>query len=272
MARPREHDGVVYRRPNTRILWMCYFDQSGKRIRESTFTEDWQEANKKLRERLGALVAPVCVSNNKLAPIQKVFVTFAVFRSSKVLKGSYSCYPLVSPPFLLLPSHISSRQKSSMFSSCQYLHNPRLRLGLGAGAAMRTLESSDARNSALFLVKPCFRYWSLSPQIEKAPQKEPRMHCLEMCLAFLTCVLKSLQNSVESNNKANRKHSYGWCTYKAEYKLPKAHINCVPLHAATSCAGMICKLPKLEPSRCHQSSPSDRQGGWFWISSRNLRR
>lgn len=26
MARPREHDGVVYQRPNTRILWMCYFD------------------------------------------------------------------------------------------------------------------------------------------------------------------------------------------------------------------------------------------------------
>ncbi len=55
MARPREHDSVVYQRPNTRILWMCYFDQSGKRIRESTFTEDWQEANEKLRERLGAL-------------------------------------------------------------------------------------------------------------------------------------------------------------------------------------------------------------------------
>ena len=54
MARPREHDGVVYRRPNTKILWMCYFDRSGKRIRESTFTEDWREANKKLRERLGA--------------------------------------------------------------------------------------------------------------------------------------------------------------------------------------------------------------------------
>jgi len=54
MARPREHDGVVHRRPNTRILCMCYFDQSGERIRESTFTEDWQEANKKLRERLGA--------------------------------------------------------------------------------------------------------------------------------------------------------------------------------------------------------------------------
>jgi hypothetical protein len=55
MARPREHDGVVYQRANTRILWMCYFDQSGKGIRESTFNEDWQKANKKLRERLGAL-------------------------------------------------------------------------------------------------------------------------------------------------------------------------------------------------------------------------
>jgi len=31
---------------------MSYPDRSGKRIRESTFTQDWQEANKKLRERL----------------------------------------------------------------------------------------------------------------------------------------------------------------------------------------------------------------------------
>jgi len=54
MARPREHDGVVYRRPNTKVLWMCYFDRNGKRIRESTFTEDWQEANQKLRKRLVA--------------------------------------------------------------------------------------------------------------------------------------------------------------------------------------------------------------------------
>jgi integrase len=54
MARPRAHDGVVYRRPNTKILWMSYFDREGKRIRESTFTEDWPEANQKLRERLSA--------------------------------------------------------------------------------------------------------------------------------------------------------------------------------------------------------------------------
>jgi integrase len=52
MARPRKHDGVVYSRPGTKTLWMSYPDRHGKRIRESTFTQDWQEANKKLRERL----------------------------------------------------------------------------------------------------------------------------------------------------------------------------------------------------------------------------
>ena len=31
---------------------MSYPDRNGKRIRESTLTQDWQEANRKLRERL----------------------------------------------------------------------------------------------------------------------------------------------------------------------------------------------------------------------------
>ena len=52
MARPRKHDGVVYKRSGTTVLWMCYLDRDGKRIRESTLTQDWQEANRKLRERL----------------------------------------------------------------------------------------------------------------------------------------------------------------------------------------------------------------------------
>src|SRR6266567_5847975 len=52
MARPRKHDGVVYSRAGSKVLWMSYPDQHGKRIRESTFTQDWQEANRKLRERL----------------------------------------------------------------------------------------------------------------------------------------------------------------------------------------------------------------------------
>lgn len=54
MARPRKYDGVVYKRNGTKVLWMCYVDRDGKRIREPTFTQDWQEANRKLRERLGA--------------------------------------------------------------------------------------------------------------------------------------------------------------------------------------------------------------------------
>jgi integrase len=54
MSKPQKHDGVVYSRNDGKILWICYRDRSGKRCRESTGTEDWQEANRKLRERLHA--------------------------------------------------------------------------------------------------------------------------------------------------------------------------------------------------------------------------
>ena len=46
MSRPIEHDGVVYRREGTKFWWMCYRERNGNRQRESTFTEDWQEAHK----------------------------------------------------------------------------------------------------------------------------------------------------------------------------------------------------------------------------------
>lgn len=52
MARPSKHDGSIYPRKDGKALWMVYRDRNGKRIRESTFTEDWQEAQRKLRERL----------------------------------------------------------------------------------------------------------------------------------------------------------------------------------------------------------------------------
>ena len=54
MTRPVEHDGVVYRREGTRFWWICYRDRAGKRQRESTLTENWQEAHKMLRTRLEA--------------------------------------------------------------------------------------------------------------------------------------------------------------------------------------------------------------------------
>src|SRR5664279_985484 len=54
MSRPIEHDGVVYRRDGSKYWWICYRDRNLKRQRESTFTEDWQAANKLLRTRLAA--------------------------------------------------------------------------------------------------------------------------------------------------------------------------------------------------------------------------
>jgi integrase len=54
LARPSKHDGSIYPRKDGKVLWMVYRDRSGKRIRESTFTEDWQQAQRKLRERLQA--------------------------------------------------------------------------------------------------------------------------------------------------------------------------------------------------------------------------
>ena len=54
MPRARKYDGVVYRRAGTQIWWIRYRDRSGVARRESSQTADWQEANRKLRERLQA--------------------------------------------------------------------------------------------------------------------------------------------------------------------------------------------------------------------------
>jgi integrase len=54
MARPRKHDGSLFRREESKIWWMQYRDREGKRQRESTNTDDWDEAQRRLRERLQA--------------------------------------------------------------------------------------------------------------------------------------------------------------------------------------------------------------------------
>ena len=54
MARPSKHDGVLYKRANSRIWWMRYRDLDGQRRMETTKTEDWKEAQRVLRERLQA--------------------------------------------------------------------------------------------------------------------------------------------------------------------------------------------------------------------------
>jgi integrase len=54
MARLRQHDGVVFRRKESKVWWIRYRDRNGIRRRESTMTEDWNEAQRRLRERLQA--------------------------------------------------------------------------------------------------------------------------------------------------------------------------------------------------------------------------
>ena len=54
MARPRNHDGRLFRKEESKFWWMDYRDRDGKRQRESTNTGDWEEAQKTLRERLQA--------------------------------------------------------------------------------------------------------------------------------------------------------------------------------------------------------------------------
>jgi integrase len=44
----------LYKREGSKIWWMRYRDKDGVRQRESTLTEDWDEAQKRLRERLQA--------------------------------------------------------------------------------------------------------------------------------------------------------------------------------------------------------------------------
>src|SRR5712664_1121459 len=54
MPNSRKYEGVVFRRKESRIWLIRYREPKGNRRRESTLTEDWQEAQKKLRERLDA--------------------------------------------------------------------------------------------------------------------------------------------------------------------------------------------------------------------------
>lgn len=65
MAKRLNHDGCIYPRKETKVWWMHYRDRNGIRRSESTGTEDWQEAQKRLRERLDAR------DNNVLEVVRK---------------------------------------------------------------------------------------------------------------------------------------------------------------------------------------------------------
>jgi hypothetical protein len=49
-----KHDGGLYKRKGSNVWWMQCRDKDGNRQRETTGTEDWNEAQQRLRERLQA--------------------------------------------------------------------------------------------------------------------------------------------------------------------------------------------------------------------------
>src|SRR5579872_4527648 len=67
LGRPR-NTGKVYERPNTGVLWVRYRERGGQVVRESTGTENWEEAERFLRGRLDARddgkLATVLAGNN----------------------------------------------------------------------------------------------------------------------------------------------------------------------------------------------------------------
>ena len=65
MARPSKHDGVVYKRNDGDVWWMRYRDKTGRRRLESNRTNDWDEAQKRMRER------PAARDNNTLDAVRK---------------------------------------------------------------------------------------------------------------------------------------------------------------------------------------------------------
>lgn len=107
MARRRKHDGVVYHRQETTVWWIRYWNRDGKRVRESTFTEDWQEAQRRLRERLQArdgLILEIVrkgeslgfgqwadffLENYSKPPVRTLKTHVANLRAIKHLKGTF---------------------------------------------------------------------------------------------------------------------------------------------------------------------------------------
>jgi integrase len=95
MARPRKHDGSLFRKEGSKFWWMDYRDRAGKRQRESTNTDDWEEAQKRLRARLQSR------DNNTLPLLRKgEQFTFAQW-------SMYFLETFAKPPMRARKTHLS---------------------------------------------------------------------------------------------------------------------------------------------------------------------
>src|SRR3989442_246764 len=96
MSRPIGHDGTVFRRKGTKFLWMRYRERDGTLRRESTFADDWQEAQKKLRERLLA-------RDGNILQIGRQGKSLLVGKWTEFFMENYS-----KPPFRTIKPHVAN--------------------------------------------------------------------------------------------------------------------------------------------------------------------
>ena len=96
MSRPIGHDGTVFRRKGTKFLWMRYRERDGTLRRESTFADDWQEAQKKLRERLLA-------RDGNILQIVRQGESLLFGKWTEFFMENYS-----KPPFRTIKTHVAN--------------------------------------------------------------------------------------------------------------------------------------------------------------------
>ena len=124
MSRPTEHDGTVFRRKGTKFWWMRYRERDGTRRRESTFTEDWREAQKRLRERLQA-------RDGNILQIVRQGENLPFGKWTQFFMENYS-----KPPFRTIKTHVAN------FRAVKHLNR---------AFAARTLASLTADDIELYL-------------------------------------------------------------------------------------------------------------------------
>ena len=93
MARPIKHDGSLFRRTESKFWWMQYRDKGGQRQKESTGSENWDDAQKILRDRLGDR------DNNSLVSLRK---------AREITLGEWASFYLENfskPPFRAKKTH-----------------------------------------------------------------------------------------------------------------------------------------------------------------------
>ena len=111
MARPVKHDGCLFKRQGSRVWWMRYRDKNGVRRRESTLTEDWNEAQQRLRERLQAR------ESNTLPALR---------RGRDLTFGEWSNFYLENfskPPFRALKTHEVNQRALKHLRKCSRAPN-----------------------------------------------------------------------------------------------------------------------------------------------------